>query len=135
MSSNPNAMRTIAKNTLFTNVGKTEDGDVYWEGMYSTGPPAGNITDWRGREHWKPTLISTFKGPGSGIDGSGYKYDDKHFPCAQPNSRFTTPIEQCPTLDSNWDAQQGVPIDAIIFGGRYEMVGGDMLSCLFKCLF
>lgn len=91
--SNPNAMDAISRNTIFTNVALTEDGDVWWEGMGD--PPAGKIMDWHGKE-WQP--------------GAGT--------AAHPNSRFTTPIDQCPSLDSAWENPEGVPISAIIFGGR-----------------
>eukprot|EP00050_Salpingoeca_kvevrii_P005945 m.286584 g.286584 ORF g.286584 m.286584 type:complete len:656 (+) comp11597_c0_seq1:33-2000(+) len=118
MSSNPNAMKTCESNTLFTNVGLTEDRDVWWEGM---GPyPEGNTMDWRRNQWWLPTMVPTNKGPGTGVDGSGYKYTDKINPCAQGNSRFTTPIKQCPVLDSEWENPKGVPIEAIIFGGRRD---------------
>ena len=91
--SNPNAMDAVSRNTIFTNVALTDDGDVWWEGMGD--PPAGKIMDWQGRE-WQP--------------GAG--------PAAHPNSRFTTPMVQCPSLDSAWKNPEGVPISAVIFGGR-----------------
>ncbi|HIW62573.1 MAG TPA: phosphoenolpyruvate carboxykinase (GTP) [Candidatus Stackebrandtia excrementipullorum] len=91
---NPNAMRTIAKgNSLFTNVALTDDGDVWWEGM---GEPPAHLTDWKGRD-WTP---------------------DSTEPSSHPNSRFCTPIKQCPILADSYDDPQGVPIDAILFGGR-----------------
>uniref|UniRef100_A0A8C7ZTI5 phosphoenolpyruvate carboxykinase (GTP) n=1 Tax=Oryzias sinensis TaxID=183150 RepID=A0A8C7ZTI5_9TELE len=92
---NPYAMATIVKNTVFTNVGETSDGGVWWEGLDP--PPAGiTLTDWHGKS-WKP--------------GSST-------PCAHPNSRFCAPAGQCPIIDPQWESEEGVPIDAIIFGGR-----------------
>lgn len=94
IKTNRYAIESIQKNSLFTNVGKTKDGDVWWEGMTDT-PPDG-LTTWLGVPYE----------PGSGK------------PAAQPNARFTAPITQCPSLDPNWNQPQGVPISAIIFGGR-----------------
>eukprot|EP00126_Sphaerothecum_destruens_P004764 Sdes_comp18371_c0_seq6m8163 len=88
-------MKTIEKNTLFTNVARTEDGDIWWEGLTKT-PPAGKIISWLG-ENWNPSMGT---------------------PAAQPNSRFCTPASQCPVISPDWENPQGVPIDAIIFGGR-----------------
>jgi phosphoenolpyruvate carboxykinase (GTP) len=116
---NAGAMQTIATNSIFTNVGVTSDGDVYWEGMESI--PDAEITDWKGNAPWKPTLKANGK------------VDTKKNPAAHPNSRFTAPLSQCPCLDPAWDSPEGVPIDAIIFGGRrddtqplvYESFGWD----------
>jgi phosphoenolpyruvate carboxykinase (GTP) len=102
-ATNPNCMESLRRDAIFTNVALTDDGDVWWEGLTATPPE--HLLDWQGR-HWTPALAREAAARGAPR------------PAAHPNARFTVAATHNPVLDPAWDAPEGVPIDAFVFGGR-----------------
>lgn len=94
---NPNAMSTVIKDTIFTNIASTSDGGIFWEGLENEVDKNSDIFDWH---------------------GNLWKLGDSKNPAAHPNSRFCAPAINCPILDEKWEDPNGVPISAILFGGR-----------------
>jgi phosphoenolpyruvate carboxykinase (GTP) len=123
MTTNPNAMRALHSNTIFTNVAMTDDGSVYWEGIDDSELEKRKITSWQGQP---------------------WEFDSKSSVlAAHPNSRFCAPVRQISIMDPNWEDPEGVPITAIIFGGRrptgvpliYESFDWEHVKTFTSCKF